>query len=263
MITCGLRIPQNGAGVWMEALAASGLSMEVEIPLAVLDDSAEAGRILQRSGLQVMAVREIIDSHSGRYLEELPPKTFEQVVSSAIQAVGRAREVGARRVTLDLGLEHVDLSRDQNRLVQPRVALLGKLCPRAEEKGITVCAPVRFPPDSPTADALRVAANLVYDVGLKSFKVCMNVFPNEMPGGLDGRKLLRQTGSLGAMIRLFYSASLGEELEAVDVRTLAEALRWHEFSGGIVFCPDHVAEERIPAVCARIGELIEIVRVDE
>jgi tetratricopeptide (TPR) repeat protein len=46
----------------------------------------------------------------------------------------------------------VDLSKDQDRLIQPRIALLSRICPVAEEKGITVCAPVRFPPDSPQAD---------------------------------------------------------------------------------------------------------------
>lgn len=262
MIACGVRIPHDQTEAWLEALCDQGLTVELEVPLALLAEDQAPLRKLQRSGLQVMAVRDIIDPHVGRYLEELPKKTFGQVAAAAVQAVETCREAGARRVTLELGLEHVDIARqDQDRLLQARVALLGRLCPVAEEKGITVCAPVRFPPDSPRADGLRVAANLVYDVGLESFRVCMNLFPNEMSGGLDGRKLMRQTGSLGAMVRLFYSPSLGEELEATDLRALVEALKWHGCSGGIVFCPASVDVDRIPAVCQRIEELLEVVRV--
>jgi hypothetical protein len=144
--------------------------------------------------------------------------------------------------------------------MESRVALLSKLCPAAEDKDITICAPVRLPPDTPKADALRMAANLVYDVGLESFRVCLNVFPNEMSGGFDARQLMRQTGSLGAMVRMFYSPCLGEELEAIHVRSMVEALRWHEFTGGIVFCPVNVAGDRIPSVCRGISELVEVVR---
>ncbi len=262
MIACGVRIPQETAEAWLEALVDSGLSAELEVSLDLLDDTPATHRILQRAGTQIMGVRDIIDPQVGRYLEELPEKAFSQVLASAVKAIGRCREVGARQVTLDLGLDHVDMAREQERLIKPRIELLGKICPLAEEKGITVCAPVRLPPDSPEADALRVAANLVYDVGLASFRACLNIFPNEMPGGLDARKLMRQTGSLGAMVRLFYAPCLGEDLETSDVRALVEALKWHGFNGGLVFCPLNVGEERIPTICEGIAELIDVVRVE-
>ncbi len=263
MIACGLRIPPEDAGAWLDALAAKGLAIELELAADLLDDIPEARRFIQRSALRAMVVRDIIDCQAGRYLEELAGKAFDQVLASAIRRVGEARTLGARLLTLDLGLERVFLSKDQERLTRPRLAFLRRLCPVAADKGITLCAPVRFPPDSPAADALKVGANLIYDLGVDNFRVCLNLFPNDMPGGLEARALIRQTGSLAALVRLFYSPELGEELEAVDVRALVAALQWHEFAGGVVFCPGRVAADRIVAVCEQVAELLEIVRVEQ
>lgn len=260
LILNSVRIPEGKGQVWLDALEDSGIPVELDVPWSLLRHPENEEDRWRKNSLQLATVRNIIDPQTGRYLEDLHGKALNQVIEAAVAAVGRCREFGGRQVTLDLGMEHLDLNRSADSLFANRLLLLNKICPVAEEKGLVVCMPVRVPSDAPGADGLRVAANLIYEAGFKKFRVCLNVFPNDLPSGLDAKNLLRKTASLTAIIRLFYSPCLGEELSVNDVKDLVKAIKWHDFSGCVTLAPEGVPDSQIKKVCQQIGELVDLLQ---
>ncbi|MDT8390140.1 MAG: hypothetical protein RRC34_06490 [Lentisphaeria bacterium] len=255
-----VRIPETNGALWLDALEDSGLPVELDVPWSLLRQPASEEERWRKSGLRLITVRDIIDPRTGRYLEDLHGKALTQVIDAAVAAVSRCREFGGRHVTLDLGMEHLDLHHANESLFANRLLLLNKVCPVAEEKGLVVCMPVRVPSDAPGADGSRMAANLIYEAGFKHFRVCLNVFPNDLPSGLDAKNLLRKTASLTAVICLFYSPCLGEELSENDLKDLVRAAKWHNFSGCVTLAPEGVPDSQIPKTCHQLAEVVDLLR---
>lgn len=260
IILNSVRIPEANGHLWLEALQDSGIPVELDIPWSLLRRPESADYRWPKNSLQLATVRNIIDPQTGHYLEDLHGKALDQVIDAAARAVDRCREFGGRHVTLDLGMEHLDLNHSSESLFANRLILLNKICPVAQEKGLVVCLPVRVPSDAPGADGLRMAANIIYEAAFENFRVCLNVFPNDLPNGLDAKNLLRKAASLTAVIRLFYSPCLGEELSVYDLKDLVKTLKWHGLSGCVTLAPEGVPENQIKKICRNLGELVDLLQ---
>ena len=258
IILNSVRVPEENGQLWIEALQNSGIPVELDIPWSFIRETKNTEDEWRKNSLQLSTVRDIIDPQTGHYLEDLQGKALTQVIDAAASALARCREFGSRHVTVDLGMERLDLNHSAEPLFANRLLLLNKICPVAAEKGLIICLPVRVPSDAPGANGLRMAANLIYEAGFNNFRVCLNVFPNDLPNGLDAKQLLHKTASVTAVIRLFYSPCLGEELPIRDIKELVKAVKWHDFSGCVTLAPAGVPNNQIKNICEDIEELVDL-----
>ena len=262
MIALGLRIPQKQAEPWLEELVGRGMTVELEVGADIFRDGGASQEVFARQGLQVLCVRDIVDAQLGRYLEDVGKSVFDQAVNGAVQALETAREYGARVATLDLGFDRMARDDSGESLTSSRVALLRKLIPVAEDSHISLCSPVRVPPEFPGSREMQVAANLIHDAEIPHFRAALNLFPGELDRERGLKEVSRHATFLSGLIRIHYPPMGDDEMDPDWVRALVAELNWNGYEGGIVFCPEECELGKVGPACEYAGEMLELARME-
>ena len=256
MTTIAISVPEAQLETWLDAVAATTLVREVELPAALLNAPGATVGLLSPRGLALTHVTRFLPPGFGpRFAESAPDlrATFTQQLQAAL---ARCRDAGVQHVSLDLNEDDICvLESALPDTLRCWSALIHKLLPMAMDAGITLNLPVTRPVPFPGSRNWTGAGNLVHEVMHPSCRLELNLALAELPPEFDLAALIRNCVFHLATIRLHYVPAQSETPDVAQQRQWGSVLLRQGFKGTVVFCPRATTPEGIRDSCRRGDEL--------
>jgi hypothetical protein len=259
MIQVAVRVLDEGWDRWLDAVGETSYIRELEVSASVLASAPGLRSRMERAGLTVCHVRDLLPPDVARYLFESPLRASESALAHLRDMLRLAHEAGAASMSMDLGLGRIQKESYESDLAA-RMALVRELLKAMPSVEARFCIPVRHPPGSPASSEWPRAANLIYEVANPACRMLVNVFPSELPDDFDVAAFVRGCHLQIAAVRFHYEPALGEDLVVEQQQAWAHALHWHGFGGVVAFCPRVLDPEASRLVCRRLDEVTPLYR---
>ena len=246
-----LSVPEKDCIDWFDALAETTRVRAAEIPVAALTEGTETIEDAAYRGINLSFVRDVLSAEESRYFSDIPRPARHAVAQTLSGRLSHCCRIGARTASMRLGLERIR-EQDEETEIAARVEFLKRIVTPLDSYGLTLCLNVRYPLERPGSREWDLAINIVHDVMHPMLRMGVDVFPGELPGEFDAMTFVRNTGMNLGVIRFVYEPGLGETMTHGDLTSWNEALRWHGFRGGIVFCPRQRRHTTLADICFEV-----------
>lgn len=228
----------------------------VEISAALLEHREELQELLNRYGMNVVHVRDLLPLDLGRYLMEVAEPLRKGIVNGCIETLFQCIDMGVQCVTCELGLDRIQVSRLEEE-IQGRVHLLRRLAAAVDRKKINICIPVRHPRAYPTSKDWEYAGNIIHEVMHPQCRLTFNLFPTEFSPDFELKKFIRSIYLNAGILRFIYEPSMGERPEDWFSENWNGYLSEYGFAGPLVFRPAITDEEGAKAAFTAVDQLID------
>lgn len=233
MVACAISVPEYDLEPWCEAVGDLRFIRDIEISGTHLDDPG-VPELLERTGLGVVHVRDLLPADVSRYINESPAQGRDDVVEHLESMLDRCRAIGAKSAGMEFGLDRITKAGFRHDFTE-RIRLLRSLVPVADRNGVVLCVNVRFPRSYPGSKEWEHAANLIHEVMHPSFRLAVDLVSGDLPEDFAPEILIRECYFQIGVLRIHFSPAFGETMTGEFQQSAGRALRRHGYRGVVIF----------------------------
>ncbi len=190
---------------------------------------------LSEKGYFVSSVQNVLPRNIMRNLSSSSENIKSDIVKLLKEKILKAGRYNIKYLNFDLGLDTI---RDGYEIqeITVRAKLIQSVMQIADQKGVTLCQPIRFPKAFPGSQQWKYVSMLINAVMHKRFCSEINIFPEEVTKSkVSG--LLKKNFYGAHLIRFRYDPVHGSGMTDEMHTFWSESLKEQGYSGDLVFVP--------------------------
>jgi len=218
------------------------------------DEFAEIYKKFFLLGKKIFSIHEILPINISRNWSSSPDNIKKDLVNHLLEKVRLASDKGVEFFRIDLALDSIKAGFEVQEL-NVRSALLTPVLAEAEQCGITLCHPLRFPKAYPKSQEWRFGTMLISSLLHKNFKIEVDAFPAEVSES-KLHNLMKKLFYYPEVIRLRYEPAMDGGIAYEQFKAWMDSLRGQGFKGTIIFSPVFDSLESLQIELEKVNNLI-------